>query len=71
MERFGLFIGNIGPIKEKTTRKRSNLHLLGCFKVHYLHFSIVFRVQKLHFCKKMIKAVVGVEQTTEITTVYI
>jgi hypothetical protein len=74
MEHFGLFIGNIGPIDEKMTRKRSNLHLYRCFKVHYLHFSILFLVQKLHFCRKqnrMIKAVMGVEQTTEITTVYI
>jgi hypothetical protein len=39
MERFGLFIGSIGPIEEKKRRKRSNLH-----------FSIVFDVQKLHFC---------------------
>lgn len=62
MRVFGLSIGNIGLIDEKMTRKRSNLHLLGRFKVHYLHFSILFRVQKLHFCRKMIKAVVGVEQ---------
>ena len=31
MERFGLFIGNIGPIEEKMGRKRSNLHLFGVF----------------------------------------
>jgi hypothetical protein len=36
---FGLFIGNIWPIDEKMIRKISNLH-----------FSMVFDVQKLHFC---------------------
>lgn len=41
MERFGLFIGNIGLIEEKKKQNR------------------------------MIKAVMGVEQTAKITTVYI
>ena len=57
MERFGLFIGNIGLIEEKKIRKISNLHFSGRFKVYYLHFSALFMVQKLHFCRKMIKAV--------------
>lgn len=37
---FGLFIGNIGLINEKKIRKRSNLHLLGCFRVQKLHFAL-------------------------------
>ena len=59
---FGVFIGNIGPIDENMTRKRSNLHLFGCFIVQYLHFGAI---------RKMIKAVMGVEQTTKIATIYI
>jgi hypothetical protein len=42
MERFGLFIGNIGPIEEKKTKTRINDW-----------------------------AVMNIEQTAEITTVYI
>ena len=52
MEHFGLFIGDIGPIDEKMTRKRSNLYLQMCFKVRYLHFSMVFRVQNCTFAEK-------------------
>jgi hypothetical protein len=33
MVRFGLFIGSIGPIKEKMIEKEDNLHLLISFLV--------------------------------------